>query len=133
MPAALRFSTTATVRLSAARWLLFGLHLLRLLRVFLLQLLRLLLVLLLRLLVSRLTGILFSEVLMFILLLLLQLLAILCLLCYQLILLFLVILVLFRIACVGSSGALDRRQFLGMDCGVDVTRGRGVLDRTPFG
>jgi hypothetical protein len=112
---------SAAARSSPARWLLFLLHLLGLLRVGLLQTLRLLLVLLLHLLRSLGTSLLFRQLLMLIVLLLLEFLPILGLPGDQLILLLVVFLVHLGVPRLRHSGAFDGRQFLRMD-GKDQTK-----------
>ena len=108
-----RLPAPAAARTSAASWLL-SLHLLHLLRVSLLHLLGLLLVFLLHLLSSCWISLLSRQLPMFLVLLLLKFLPILILPRYQLFLLVLVFLVLLCVPRLRSSGALDRRQVLGM-------------------
>lgn len=91
------------------------LQLLLLLCVSLHHLLRLLLVFLFDLRLRLLVCVLFGQLLMLFVLLRLQLLSFLVLLRHQLVLLLLVFLVCLRVAGVRSSGALGRRQFVGMD------------------
>jgi len=105
-------------RASTTGRLLSLLHLLCLLRMSLRQLLRLLLVLLLHLLNSLRGSILFGQLLMLVFLLLLEVLPLLGLLGDYACLLFLVFLVQRCVPRVGSGGALDGRQFLGMGSNV---------------
>ena len=102
------------------------LHLLRLLRVSLLHLLRLLLVLLFHLLRSGVICLLFRQLLVFLVLLLLQIVPLFLLICYQLVLFLLVFLILLSVSCVGSRGALYRRQILRMN-----RRSTAAVIRTP--
>lgn len=109
-----------TVRLASwtrvrGSWRLSLLQLLHLLRVLLLQLLRLLLVSLLHLLRSRVINFLFCQLLVFLVLFLLEILPLLLLFCYEFVLLLLVFLIQLWVSSVGSSWALDSRQFLRMD------------------
>ena len=100
-------------------WLLVGLHMLLLLRVFLFHLLGLLLMflfhLLLHLLLARSILILFLHLLMFLILFLLKFLMILYLLVVQLLLLLLVFLILFGVPGVGRRWALVRLQIVRMN------------------
>ena len=113
----LRLPTPAATRFSAASRLSL-LHLLHLLRVSLLHLLRLLLVLLLHLLRSRWSGLLFRQLLMFLVLLLLEFLPVLVLLRDQLLLLLLVFLVLLCVPRLRRAGRSTGGSSLGWDAGL---------------
>ena len=121
--------TAAAATRSAAGGLLSLLHLLRLLCVSLLQLLRLLLVSLLHLLRFRWRSLLSRQLLVFLVLFLLEMLPFLVLLRDYAFLLLLVFLVQLRIPRIGSSGAFDRRQVLGMGCEVGASESRQLAAR----